>query len=80
VRQAIETRYLGPTNTYGARIKAKCDGGSVIVYWDHALDADDNHLAAARKLQDKMGWAEYPLSGGSLPRPHPGYAFVLGLR
>jgi hypothetical protein len=58
----ITTKYLGPTDTRGSRIKASCDkhsitvscGLSVIVPYDHALDSFDNHAAAARALAVKL--------------------------
>ena len=53
-RHAIVTKYLGPTNTRGARVKATCDAGSVTVAWDYALNEEDNHNAAARALILKL--------------------------
>ena len=35
--QAIETRYLGPTNTRGSRIKATAAAGSITIHYDDAL-------------------------------------------
>lgn len=55
--QAIETRYLPCTNSRGSRVKALCDAGTVTVPWDHALDCDGNHDAAARALVSKLGWS-----------------------
>jgi len=68
----IKTRFLGPTNYRGSRIVAThkwCDGDTkrVTIGWDYALNAQDNHLAAAQALvavmfDDKggkisgMGW------------------------
>lgn len=60
MRQAIVTKYLGPTNTRGARVKATADAGSVIIGWDHALNSDQNHTRAARKLAEHFGWFEAP--------------------
>jgi hypothetical protein len=54
--QAIQTHYLPPTNTRCSRIKAFCQAGSIIVSWDHALDADENHRAAMLALVRKLGW------------------------
>lgn len=64
-RQAIRTRYHGPTNTRGSRISAKCGAGRVSVPYDHALNLYDNHAAAARALLAKLGWdaEEYTRSG-----------------
>jgi hypothetical protein len=62
---AITTRFLGPTNYRGARIKATIPDyargdtrkrPSVTLGWDHALTAEGNHAAAARALALKLGW------------------------
>ena len=54
--QAITTRYIGPTNNRGSRVKAKCWAGSITVSWDHALGTEQNHDAAAIALVQKLGW------------------------
>jgi hypothetical protein len=54
--QAIRTRYHGPTNSRGSRIIAKCGGGSVVMPYNHALNLDGNHAAAAQMLLERMGW------------------------
>jgi len=51
----IVTRYLGPTNHRGSRIKAthKRDSEATwqaTVAWDHSLSAEANHQAAAEQL------------------------------
>ena len=56
IRQAIETRYLAPTNSKGGRIKATAWAGSKIVPYDHALSIEGNHRAAAMALAAKLGW------------------------
>ena len=53
IDQAIETRYLGPTNTKDGRIKASAWAGSVTVPYDHELNTEDNHRAAAMALAAK---------------------------
>ena len=54
-RQAIVTRYLCPTNTRGARIRATCDRGSVsIPYPDEANQGADAHAVAVRSLLAKF--------------------------
>jgi hypothetical protein len=56
----ILTRYLGPTNTRGSRVKAKSgSGASITVGWDHELDSDQNHAAAAIALAVKI-WGNDP--------------------
>jgi len=76
--QAIVTKYLGPTNTRGALIKATAQAGAVYLSWDYALDTSANHRAAALALADKFKWTQHlDLSeGGSLPTG-AGECFVL---
>jgi len=64
--QAIETRYCGPTDTKGSRIWASCEGGSLSVSYDHALDPEENHYAAVKALCDKLGWDAARFFGGRL--------------
>lgn len=47
-----ETKFLGPTDHRGERVKARHvnTGRSVTVPWDHELDTETNHLRAAREL------------------------------
>lgn len=54
--QAIETRYFGPSNVRGARVKAISAAGTVTLGWDHALNPEGNHLAAALALCAKFDW------------------------
>jgi hypothetical protein len=61
--QAIETKFFGPSNVKGSRIKATAQAGSVTVGYDHALDSEGNHKAAAMKLMDKFNWKGGLVSG-----------------
>jgi len=61
--QAVTTKYLGPTNTRGSRVKATCQAGSVTIGWDDALNSDQNHNAAALTLIEKWGWCGKWLEG-----------------
>jgi hypothetical protein len=54
--QAITTRYLGPSNVRGARVKAFAEAGSLTFSWDHALNSEENHCKAARAFAEKYGW------------------------
>lgn len=63
--QAIETRYLGPTNTRGSRIKATAAAGSITIHYDDALNSDENHKRAAIALAQKYGWEGRLVEGGS---------------
>lgn len=73
MRQAIVTKFHGQTNTRGSRITARAEAGSVTVDYDHALNAGDNHLAAARRLAEKLDWQGDWFGGGL---PSGGYCFV----
>ena len=65
--RAIITKYIGPTNTRAARIKATCGAGSLTVSYDHALDLDAQCHAAAIGLCNKLGWTFARLHSGVLP-------------
>lgn len=75
MRQAIETKWLGPTNFRGARVKASAQAGSITIPWDHAKDVEDNHKAAARALAAKWGWEGCYVGGAKAD--DTGYCFVL---
>lgn len=65
--QAILTKYHGPSSVKGSRISAECDARKIFVPYDHALNADQNHREAARKLVKILGW-KGAYRGGALPR------------
>ena len=48
--QAITTKYLCPTNFHGARIKAKCERGSITLSWPDELNSEAAHLWAKGQL------------------------------
>ena len=77
-RQAITTKYFGPTDSRGSRVKATAQAGSVTIPWDHALNSPDNHAAAAFALAKKYDWDKRAkrMIGGAL-HDGSGYAFVL---
>jgi len=52
--QAISTRYFGPTNTLGARIKATCERGSITIPYPHELSGDEVHREAVRQLLERF--------------------------
>jgi hypothetical protein len=78
MRQAIVTKFLGPTDHRGSRIKATAEAGSITVSWDHGLGVEENHLKAATALAWRFGWLDdgSKLHGGTLPS-NDGYAFVM---
>jgi len=60
---AIFTKYLGPTNTHGSRIKAwaagSLSGGRtpyVVVPYMHGMSQEMNHDSAALELAEQLGW------------------------
>jgi hypothetical protein len=54
--QAILTKYHGPTNFKGSRISAQADSCRIYLPYDHALNIEENHRAAAHAYADKLGW------------------------
>jgi len=75
--QAILTRYLGPTNSRGARIKATCAAGSITISYPHDLSGQAVHRKAAEALVSKLDWTHSnygTLLGGQLDSGD--YAFV----
>lgn len=53
--KAIQTKYLGPTNYKGARIKAWADGwGSKTINYPHEYNTQRAHYAAAEALIAKV--------------------------
>lgn len=58
---AIHTRYLGPTNRCGSRIKAFCKNGTgefaLTIPYPHELPYEQKHAAAAKALAERLGWS-----------------------
>src|SRR3954468_11850529 len=65
-RQAIQTKFLGPTNSRGSRVKASAAAGSVTIVWDHRLNPEQNHRAAAEMFANRMNWTG-AWAAGTLP-------------
>ncbi len=74
VRQAITTKYFGPSNVKGSRVKAKAAAGSIYLEWDHRFNPETNHAMAAKALADKMQWNGHYYQG-AMP-DDSGYCFV----
>ncbi len=53
--QAILTRYHGPTDTRPSRLTARADAGQITVSYDHALNGQQNHRAAAAAMIHSLG-------------------------
>lgn len=62
--QAITTKFIGPTNTRGSRVKATCQAKSRTTHWNHAENTDENHTRAARLLAEELGWSGRWVGGG----------------
>jgi hypothetical protein len=63
---AIETKYLGPTNTRGSRYVAyTCNGHRLSMSIENDKDATQNPGIVARALADKMGWKGQLIGGGT---------------
>jgi hypothetical protein len=74
MRQSIQTKYINPTNTRGARIAAtSASGRRIVISWDDAADTDTNHKIAAARLAEKLNWHGV-WACGSIPH---GCVFVL---
>lgn len=85
--QIVTTKYLGPTNHRGSRIKATCWRASVTVTYDYSLSSDNNHRHAVCVLLNKINkddakglkWEPEPLGivgYGGMP-DGCGYGFLI---
>ncbi len=72
--QAIVTKYIGPSNMRGSRIKAKAAAGSITIHYDDSLNSEKAHAKAAEALARKYGWNGRYFQGG-MPG-YNGYCFV----
>lgn len=54
--QAITTKYIGPANVKGSRVKASAAAGSLTLEWDDRLNSDNNHKRAAEAFARKFNW------------------------
>jgi hypothetical protein len=77
--QAIQTRYIGPTNTRGSRIKAWCAAGSLTIPYPYEVNSGQPcHRKAAEALREKLGWNKphygEEMLGGCLPNGD--YVFI----
>lgn len=79
--QAIQTRFICPTNTKGTRIKAWCAAGSITIPYPYDLSGQACHRRAAEALASKLGWVKEKaksygdgLLGGCLPNGD--YCFI----
>lgn len=70
--QTITTKYVSPTATSGAKIRATSTGGDKVTVPYNYNDEKLGHVEAAQKLKDKLGW-KGEMVGGNIK---DGYVFV----
>lgn len=80
---AIQTKFIGPTNNRGSRVKAAVmepltdsfgnKRRQLTMFWEHARDCEANHRQAALTLIKKLGWEE---SAWHVGGTDDGYVFV----
>ena len=66
IMKAIQIKYLGATNTKGARLKAFTDAGSIIEPRDYRLNSDQQARAMAFTYCQQHDWP-MPTGFGTLP-------------
>lgn len=76
--QAIQTKFIGPTNHRGARVKAYGQVGSVTVPYDYSQQREGAHHIAAKALAEKFGWCGVWVYGGSADGKGNVYVNVTG--
>jgi hypothetical protein len=56
--QTITTKYIGQTEKRCSRIKVTHSGNyaSIIMSYDHALNAEENYIVAAKLLAERLNW------------------------
>jgi hypothetical protein len=65
--RGIKTQYKGPTEHSGSRIVASFDGSFLVHPYDHGLNPEENHKAAALKFAKQSKWLGRILSGWLKP-------------
>jgi len=76
----IKTKYLPPTNTKGARIKATCELGTATISYPYELSGDACHQAAVDALMKKFKTlTQYRWIIGARPGLPP-FAYALNMR
>lgn len=65
MRKAITTKFYGPTDRLGSRIRASAAGvGNLFISLEHELSIDGRHALAAKELAVKYGWHGLWVAGG----------------
>lgn len=64
--QAIQVKFLSAANTKPGRLKASCDGGSIVEDLNYAIEIKEQALNLAFKLaNEKLDWKVKQFSIGS---------------
>lgn len=63
----IQTKYTGPTDARGSKIKAKHSDGNLSQPYNHAWEPEENHQCAAEMLAVKLNIAYKQIQTGILP-------------
>lgn len=63
--QSITTKFIGPTNHRGARVKATSGGGHTLTVPYSHEDGHRSHAQAALKLARRLGWDGTLIEGGT---------------
>ena len=63
-RQAITVKFLGPTDTRGARLKASAQAGSITIPFEYGMPRELRNSDAAMRLCAKLGWSGELVEGG----------------
>lgn len=74
--QAIFTKFVGPTNHRGARIKVSCDAKTITVPWNYEKDVDFNHIDARNALVEQLGWSGKWEMGSAPAKSKVGFVHV----
>jgi hypothetical protein len=72
-RDAIETKYIGATETKPARIRAMTRWGSLFYPYDDGMSVEQNCTASAMKYAAKKQWSGSLVTGATTA----GYVHVL---
>lgn len=77
--QAIQVKFLPPTNFKGSRYKAWCERGAIVVSSEFELDTEANAKAAARALIARFLDEDKRRSGSIAQNPWAGPWSIGGL-
>lgn len=56
MRQAITTKFFGPTSIHGSRIQASAKAGRIYYTYRHDYNLEMNHTLAAQQYAEHFKW------------------------